>query len=103
MKPEVISEAVKNSETLKTIYERRAVRKYKDKPVDKEIIEQILDAGRIVPSAINRQSWKFYVIMKKETIQSFSKEIAKNSRKRIFKNWSEANIKNCRSSFASPA
>lgn len=85
MKTEVISEAVKNSETLKTIYERRAVRKYKDKPVDKEIIEQILDAGRMAPSAINRQPWKFYVITKKETIQSFSKEIAKIAGKEFLK------------------
>src|SRR5665647_338608 len=85
MKTEVISEAVKNSETLKTIYERRAVRKYKDKPVDKEVIEKILDAGRMAPSAINRQPWKFYILTKKDVIQSLSKEIAKIAGKEFLK------------------
>jgi nitroreductase len=73
------------SGTLKTIYERRSVRKYKDKPVDKTIIEKILDAGRMAPSALNAQSWKFYIITNKETIQSFSKEIAKTGVKEFIK------------------
>ena len=51
------------NDTLKTIYERRAVRKYKDRPVEKHLVEQLLDAGRMAPSAINRQPWKFYVMI----------------------------------------
>ena len=65
------------TDTLKTIYERRAVRKYKDEQVDKHLIEQIIDAGRMAPSAINKQPWKFYVLTDKEDIQIFSKEISK--------------------------
>ena len=52
-----IETASKKNETLKTIYERRAVRAYQDKSVSKEIIEQLLDAGRMAPSAINKQPW----------------------------------------------
>lgn len=62
---------------LKLIYERRAVRKYKDKPVERNLIEQIIDAGRMAPSAINMQPWKFYVLTDKVLIKSFSKEIAR--------------------------
>lgn len=61
--------------TLNTIYTRRAVRKYLDKTVDRQMIEEILDAGRMAPSAINLQPWKFYVLTKKEDISAFSHAI----------------------------
>jgi len=71
-----ISEMLPATETLKTIYERRAVRKYRDKSVRRKLIEQVIDAGRMAPSAINKQPWKFYVLTDKATIKIFSKEIA---------------------------
>jgi nitroreductase len=61
---------------LDVIYQRRAVRKYKSQPVERNIIEGIIDAGRMAPSAINKQPWEFYVLTDKATIKSFSKEIA---------------------------
>ncbi|MGP8214452.1 MAG: nitroreductase [Bacteroidia bacterium] len=70
-------DVLKKNDTLKTIYERRAVRAYLDKPVPKELIEQLLDAGRMAPSAINKQPWKFYIVTNKETIKLFSNEIGK--------------------------
>ncbi|MDP4285669.1 MAG: nitroreductase [Bacteroidota bacterium] len=85
METEVINETLTESETLKTIYERRAVRKYKDRPVDKKIIEKILDAGRMAPSALNAQSWKFYIVTNKEIIHSFSKAITKIAAKEFIK------------------
>ena len=45
-----------------SIYERRSIRKYLDKRVEKELIEQIIDAGRMAPSAKNRQPWKFKIL-----------------------------------------
>ena len=73
------------NDVLKTIYKRRAVRKYKDQPVSREIIEQILDAGKMAPSAINKQPWKFYILTDKEDIIEFSKEISKAATKGILK------------------
>ena len=46
---------------IEAIYDRRSIRKYKDIPVSKEMIEQIIDAGRQAPSAKNRQPWKCIV------------------------------------------
>ena len=63
-------------EILKNIYERRAVRKYKDTPVAKGLIDQMIAAGCMAPSAMNRQPWKFYILMDKEKIKLLSKEIA---------------------------
>ena len=65
------------TETIKVINTRRAIRKYKDKAVSKNLIEQVINAGMMAPSAINRQPWKFYVLTNEETIRSFSKEISK--------------------------
>ncbi|HAL82212.1 MAG TPA: hypothetical protein DCO83_08235 [Mucilaginibacter sp.] len=85
METEVINREVKSTETLQTIYKRRAVRKYKSRPVGNEIIEQIIDAGRMAPSAINQQEWKFYILTNKDIIKTFSKEIAKTSAKEFIK------------------
>lgn len=43
------------------IYSRRSIRKYTSEPVSRSIIEQIIDAGRVAPSAKNRQPWKYLV------------------------------------------
>lgn len=46
---------------LEAIYSRRSIRKYTDEQVSRHIIEQIIDAGRVAPSAKNRQPWKYLV------------------------------------------
>ena len=53
------------NDMLKIIYERRAVRKYKDRSVDRTLIEQVLDAGRMAPSAINPGNFMCSLIKKK--------------------------------------
>lgn len=44
---------------LNLILERRSNRKFLSKPIPKEIIDAIIEAGRIAPSAVNLQSWTF--------------------------------------------
>ena len=39
------------NETIKTIKESRSVRAYKDKPIEKEKIEEILECGLMAPNA----------------------------------------------------
>ncbi|MCL6519791.1 MAG: nitroreductase family protein [Armatimonadetes bacterium] len=46
-------------ECMKT---RRSVRVYQDKPVPREIIEDIVDCGRLAATAINIQPWQFIVV-----------------------------------------
>jgi nitroreductase len=41
---------------------RKSVRSFKDKPVEREKIEKLLDAARLAPSASNRQEWRFVVV-----------------------------------------
>ncbi len=44
------------------IEKRRSIRKYKNQPVPKEMIEQIIMAGIQAPSSKNRQPWHFIVV-----------------------------------------
>lgn len=47
---------------LELIISRQSDRKYSDKPVEKEKLERIIEAGRMAPSACNAQPWKFIVV-----------------------------------------
>jgi nitroreductase len=50
-------------EYTELIHQRESVRNYDQaRPVTKEILEKILDAGRMAPSACNLQPWKFLLI-----------------------------------------
>ncbi len=40
---------------------RRSIRKYQDAPVSRELLEEVLRAGNLAPSAKNRQPWRFVV------------------------------------------
>ena len=51
---------------LPEILKRRTIKKFKSDPVEKDTVERILEAGRLAPSAKNRQAWRFVVIQKKE-------------------------------------
>ena len=41
---------------------RRSVRQFTKDPIREEDLRVILDCGRLAPSAVNRQEWKFIVI-----------------------------------------
>ena len=45
---------------------RRSVRSYKDAEVEDEKLTKVLEAGRLSPSAANRQEWKFVVVKSDE-------------------------------------
>ncbi|MGZ3810417.1 MAG: nitroreductase [Mucilaginibacter sp.] len=64
-------------EAIKNIYERRSVRQYQQRPVARELIEQVIDAGRMAPTAMMKQPWRFYVLTEPTSIAEFSKAIIK--------------------------
>jgi nitroreductase len=51
---------------LRTIKERRAVRRFKKETVHPKTIENILEAARWSPSGMNNQPWKFMVLDSKD-------------------------------------
>lgn len=56
-------------EVFKIISERRTIRKYRKEPIPEDALERILEAGRLAPSAGNRQPWSF-IVVKDESIKS---------------------------------
>ncbi|MFP4330127.1 MAG: nitroreductase family protein [Alkalispirochaetaceae bacterium] len=51
---------------LEEIRRRYSVRKFSEQPVEREKIDTILDAGRLSPSAKNRQAWRFIVVTEEQ-------------------------------------
>ena len=55
-------------EVIEAIQNRRSIREFKDEDISDELIEDILNCGRLAPSAKNRQPWYFIVL--KNDVQS---------------------------------
>jgi nitroreductase len=55
---------------------RRSVRRYRPEPVPEELLEELLEAARWAPSAVNTQPWEFIVI----TDPALKQEVGKRAR-----------------------
>ena len=60
-------------EVHEAIAYRRSIRNYLDKPVEEEKIERVLEAGRLAPSAANKQEWHFVIVRDKELREKLMK------------------------------
>lgn len=49
-------------DVFEAISQRRSVRSYQDREVEEDKLQQVLEAGRLAPSARNLQEWKFVVV-----------------------------------------
>ena len=47
---------------------RRGVRSYKPDEVPEELLQTVLEAGRLAPSACNKQPWRF-IVVRSETVR----------------------------------
>ena len=54
------------NETIKNIVTRRSVKKYQDKAVPTELVEEIVKAGTFAPSGMNKQSAIIIAVTNKE-------------------------------------
>lgn len=59
-------------ETWDAISSRRNVRTYEDRPIPREDLERVLEAGRRAPSAGNSQPWDFVVVTDREQLRRLS-------------------------------
>ena len=62
-------------DVFEAIQKRKSVRSYDTKPVPKEMLNKILEAARIAPSAGNIQPWHFIVVTDAEKRNELSKGI----------------------------
>ncbi len=57
---------------MQEIFNRRSIRKFEDRPVEKEKIDKLLRAAMQAPSAANQQPWEFIVAEDKEVLNKLS-------------------------------
>ncbi|MBM3708327.1 MAG: nitroreductase [Actinobacteria bacterium] len=62
------------NEVFNIIAKRRSIRKYQDKPVERDKIIRIIEAARLAPSASNGQPWRFIVVSDKQLLLKIVKE-----------------------------
>lgn len=60
----------KENTVTEAIMGRRSIRKYQDKAVEKEKLQQIAEAGVNAPNAMNAQGWALRISQDKELIKS---------------------------------
>jgi nitroreductase len=64
-------------DVFEAIAARRSVRAYLDRPVGEDILEKVLDAARLAPSARNAQEWRFVVVTDRDVRQRIAAEAAR--------------------------
>jgi nitroreductase len=63
---------------LDAIFARRSIRRYLDRPVEREKIRKLLEAAMAAPSACNIQPWEFVVIDEVEAVRRFKGVVPEN-------------------------
>ncbi len=61
------------NEFINLIKDRRSVRNYAGKKIEKHFLEEIVDCARLAPSARNIQPWDFIVVTDKTSLTQLSK------------------------------
>lgn len=67
----------------------RVVRAFANVPIPDEILQRILEAGRVTGSSVNRQEWKFYVVRNLDRLADLAGAV-----------YAPDNIRGCRAAIA---
>lgn len=70
------SDSVKNCDATEAVIEnimtRASVRKFTDRKIGTDTLEQIIKCGMAAPSAVNAQPWAFVVVTEREVLDSLN-------------------------------
>ena len=54
---------IENNQVMEAILQRRSIRKFDgDKNITDELVDRLLEAGRLAPSGLNNQPWRFAIV-----------------------------------------
>jgi len=53
-------------DALEAIRERRSVREFRPDPVETKILEDLVDSGRLAPTAMGKEPWEFVIVTEDE-------------------------------------
>ncbi|NIA18933.1 MAG: nitroreductase family protein [Xanthomonadaceae bacterium] len=58
---------IESNQVMETILKRRSIRKFDgDKNVTDELVDRLLEAGRLAPSGLNNQPWRFAIVRRQD-------------------------------------
>ena len=60
------------NETLSTIFARKSIRRYQDRPIAEADIRTILEAGMAGPTCVNARDWSFLVVTDREVLNAMA-------------------------------
>ena len=83
--------AVYQNDTVRSIMERRSIRKYKPKQITEKELDCIVECGLNAPSAVNSQNWHFTVIQDAELISWMDNKIKEYLPPRFVSSYKERN------------
>jgi nitroreductase len=66
---------MKTVELADLIKSRRSIRNWQNKPVDADLLLQAIELATYAPNGGNQQNWRFYVILKPETIRAIADSV----------------------------
>ncbi len=64
---------------IKEIRNRRSYRAISNKPVETEIVEQLMTAANLAPSCFNRQPWRYITVQSDAGLQKVQKGLSKGN------------------------
>jgi nitroreductase len=65
------------------VLKRRSIRKHLDKPVEIDLLKELIQESTLAPSAGNEQPWKFIIVQDPDLLDEISEECKKNLLARI--------------------
>lgn len=74
-----VTEISETNGVIDAIMSRRSIRKYKDMPVEREKLQQIVECGMNAPSGMNKQPWQIRVVDNPEYIDGISEIFVKQN------------------------
>lgn len=63
---------------LDAIMTRRSIRSFESRPVERDLLEKIVESGRRAPSGMNSQKWHFTVVTNPEVIKEIGRFVQEN-------------------------
>lgn len=69
----IFTDSQRKGGVAEIIEQRRSIRAYKDRPVEREKLQRLAELGVAAPSAMNRQEWELRIVDSKEWIDSATK------------------------------
>jgi nitroreductase len=62
-------------DTYLAVASKRDERRYAERAVSPEVVERILDAGRLAGSAKNRQPWRFVIVESRDVVERLAEQV----------------------------